>query len=206
MTSMWTYPGLQPVSCDDRTRVQEIPLATVRITICGEPPEAMIWNPDLAPTLHPDKVRRWFNGGGIGGTGGSTQDWDDDQVAEFVRLLCIVHHGPSIDKAGHRVRLREDCGEFFEYMKRQKLRYDREVLLHWFALKFVNERAQTKRWVTPSNLEALWDAAAEALEQPAAPPKLKPHPDPPWGPDPDASEPPEPPLPDEAPAEEAAPA
>ena len=141
MTSMWTYPGLQPVSCDDRTRVQEIPLATVRITICGEPPVAMIWNPDLAPTLHPDKVRRWFNGGGIGGTGGSTQDWDDDQVAEFVRLLCIVHHGPSIDKAGHRVRLREDCGEFFEYMKRQKLRYDREVLLHWFALKFINERA-----------------------------------------------------------------
>ena len=181
-------------------------MATVRITICGEPPVAMIWNPDLAPTLHPDKVRRWFNGGGIGGTGGSTQDWDDDQVAEFVRLLCIVHHGPSIDKAGHRVRLREDCGEFFEYMKRQKLRYDREVLLHWFALKFVNERAQTKRWVTPSNLEALWDAAAEALEQPAAPPKLKPHPDPPWGPDPDAAAPPEPPLPDEAPAEEAAPA
>ena len=168
MTSMWTYPGLQPVSCDDRTRVQEIPLATVRITICGEPPVAMIWNPDLAPTLHPDKVRRWFNGGGIGGTGGSTQDWDDDQVAEFVRLLCIVHHGPSIDAAGHRIRLREDCGEFFEYMKRQKLRYDREVCLHWFALKFINERAQTKRWVTPSNIEALWDAAAEELESGAA--------------------------------------
>jgi hypothetical protein len=74
------------------------------------------------------------------------------------------------------------------------------VCLHWFALKFINERAQTKRWVTPSNLEALWDAAAEALERPAAPPKLKPHPDPPWGPDPDAAAPPEPPLPDEAPA------
>lgn len=208
MTSMWTYPGLRPTGPDDRTRVQERPLATVRMTVCGEPPVAMIWNPDLAPTLHPDKVRRWFNGGGVGGAGGSTGDWDEDQVAEFVTSLCIVHHGPSLDAAGHRWRLREDCGEFFQYLRTVKLRYDREVCLHWFALKFVQTRAQAKRWVTPANLEAMFDAAVEALEAKAAPPVLKPHPDPPWDSSPEAfarargEYPAEPPaaLPDEAPA------
>ena len=107
---MWTYPGLQPVSCDDRTRVQEIPLATVRLTICGEPPVAMIWNPDLAPTLHPVKVRRWF---AVVLEGGRLDAGLGRRPGGGVRRLCVSSYGPSIDAAGHRIRLRRTAAGVF---------------------------------------------------------------------------------------------
>ena len=55
--------------------------------------------------------------------------------------------------------------------------------------------------MTPADAtKCLCGPAFDAMERPASPPKLQPHPDPPGGPDPDAADPSEPLLPDEAPA------